>query len=59
MRASPRNPLQNLTHYRSAGWKKDLDHILGSFYRYNYPSSKEAELKKLKTKTLTSIRLKD
>ena len=50
MRASPRNPLKNLAHYRSAGWKKDLDHILGSFYRYNYPSHKEAEWKKLKTK---------
>ena len=50
MRASPRNPLKNLTHYRSAGWKKDLDHILGSFYHYNYPSHKEAEWKKLKTK---------
>ena len=40
-RASPRNPLKNLTHYRSAGWRKDLDHILGSFYHYNYPSHKE------------------
>ena len=47
---SPRNPLKNLTHYRSAGWRKDLDHILGSFYHYNYPSHKEAEWKKLKTK---------
>ena len=50
MRASPRNPLKNLTHYRSAGWRKDLDHILGSFYHYNYPSHKEEEWKKLKTK---------
>ena len=50
MRASPRNPLKNLTNYRSAGWKKDLDHILRSFYHYNYPSYKEAEWKKLKTK---------
>ena len=49
-RASPRNPLKNLTHYRSAGWKKDLGHILRSFYHYNYPSHKEAEWKKLKTK---------
>ena len=49
-RASPRNPMKNLTHYRSAGWKKDLGHILGSFYCYNYPSHKEAEWKKLKTK---------
>ena len=50
MRASPRNLLKNLTHYRSAGWKKDLGHILGSFYHYNYPAHKEAEWKKLKTK---------
>ena len=49
-RASPRNPLKNLAHYRSAGWKKDLGHILGSFYHYNYPSHKEVERKKLKTK---------
>ena len=49
-RASPRNPLKNLTHYRSTGWRKDLDHILGSFYCYNYPSHKEGEWKKLKTK---------
>ena len=50
MRASPRIPLKNLTHYRSAGWKKDLDHILGSFYSYSYPSHNEGEWKKLKTK---------
>ena len=49
-RASPRNPLKNLTHYRSARWKKDLGHILGSFYHYNYPSHKEVEWKKLKAK---------
>ena len=49
-RASPRNPLKNLTHYSSLGWRKDLDHILGSFYHYNYPSHKEEEWKKLKTK---------
>ena len=50
MRASPRNPLKNLVHYRSAGLKKDLGHILGSFYRYNYLSHKEVEWKKLRTK---------
>ena len=50
MRASPRNPLKNITHYRSAGWRKDLDLILGSFYHYNYPSHKEGEWRKLKTK---------
>ena len=50
MRDSPKNPLKNLTHYRSAGWRKDLDHILGSFYHYNFPSHKEGEWKKLKTR---------
>ena len=49
-RASPRNPLKNITHYRSAGWRKDLDHILGSFFHYNYPSHREEEWKKLRTK---------
>ena len=50
MKASPRNPLKNLTNYRSTGWRKDLDHILGSFYLYNYPFRKEEEWKKLRTK---------
>ena len=50
MRASPRDPLKNLANYRSAGWRKDLGHILRSFYHYNYPSRKEEEWKKLRTK---------
>ena len=50
MKASPRNPLKNITNYRSVGWRKDLDHIFGSFYCYNYPSHKEEEWKKLKTR---------
>ena len=50
MRASPRNPLKNITHYQSAGWRKDLDHILRSFFHYSYPSHKEEEWRRLKTK---------
>ena len=50
MRVSPRNPLKNLANYRSAGWKKDLDHILKAFYCYNCASFKEVEWKELKTK---------
>ena len=50
MKASPGNLLKNITNYRSAGWRKDLDHILRSFYHYNYPFHKEEEWKKLKTK---------
>ena len=49
-RASPKDPLRNLANYRSAGWRKDLGHILRSFYHYNYPSHKEEEWNKLKTK---------
>ena len=49
-KASPRNPLKNPTHYRSAGWRKDLGHILRSFYHYTFPSHEEGEWKKLKTK---------
>ena len=49
-KTSPRNHLKNIANYRSVGWRKDLDHILGSFYHYNYPSHKEEEWKKLKTR---------
>ena len=49
-KASPGDPLRNITNYRSAGWRKDLNHILRSFYWYNYPSRKEEEWDKLKTK---------
>ena len=51
-RASPKNPLENISNYRSAGWRKDLNHILQSFYKYNYPSRKEEEWDKLKVKFL-------
>ena len=40
----------NLANYRSAGWRKDLNHILRGFYQYNYPSRKEEDWDKLKTK---------
>ena len=49
-KASPGDPLRNIANYRSAGWRKDLSHILRSFYWYNYPSHKEEEWNKLKTK---------
>ena len=54
-RPSPIHPLKNLANYRSAGWEKDLDHILGAFYRYNCPSYKEAEWKELKTLSSSNI----
>ena len=49
-KASPGDPLRNISNYKSAGWRKDLNHILRSFYQYNYPSHKEKDWDKLKTK---------
>ena len=49
-KASPGDPLRNIASYRSTGWRKELSHILRSFYQYNYPSCKEEEWNKLKTK---------
>ena len=51
-KASPKNTLENIANYRSAGWGKDLSHILRSFYKYYYPSHKEVEWDKLKVKFL-------
>ena len=50
MRASPKNPLKNVTNYKSAGWRKDLGHVPRAFYRYNCTSFKEAEWNDLKAK---------
>ena len=55
-KASPGDPLRNLANYRSAGWRKDLSHILRGFYLYNYPSRKEEDWDKLKTKFLDYLR---
>ena len=49
------DPLENVTNCRSAGWKKDLSHILRSFYWYNYPSHMEEDWNKLKTKFLNHL----
>ena len=49
-KASPGDPLRNLANYRSAGWRKDPKHILRGFYLYNYPSHKDKDWDKLKTK---------
>ena len=51
-KASPGDPLKNVSNHGSTRWKKDLSHILWSFYKYNHPSSKEEEWDKLKVKFL-------
>ena len=39
--------------FHSAGWKKDLEHVLRVYYKYNAASFKEAEWVKLKDKFFT------
>ena len=50
MRAPPKDPLKNVTNYKSAGWRKDLEHVLKAYYKHNFTSFKEAEWAKLKDK---------
>ena len=52
-RTSPRDPAQLAAKYCSAGWKKDLEHVLKVYYRYNSTSYKEAEWVRLRDKFFT------
>ena len=54
MRA-PRDPLESVVHYRSQGWRKDLNHILKAYYKYNFSSFKESEWNKLRDKVLEHL----
>ena len=53
MRTSPRDPLRNAARYRSAGWRKDLEHVLKIYYRHTVTSFKEEEWVKMKGKFFT------
>ena len=55
VRASPKDPLKNTSNYRSAGWRKDLEHVLKVYYRHNVASFKEAEWAKMKEKFFTHL----
>ena len=48
VRASPSDPQKRAAKYRSAGWKKDLEHVLKTYYRHMVASFKEAEWAKMK-----------
>ena len=50
MRASPKDPLKNAANYKSARWRKDLEHVLKAYYKHNFTSFKEAEWVKMKDK---------
>ena len=49
-RSTLRNPTQLAAKFGSGGWKKDLEHVLRVYYKYNAASFKEAEWARLKEK---------
>ena len=49
-RSALRDPAQLVAKFHSSGWKKDLEHVLQVYYKYNAASFKEAEWARLKEK---------
>ena len=47
-RTSHRDPTQLVAKFRSAGWKKDLEHVLRVYYKFNAASFREAEWVRLR-----------
>ena len=43
---APKDPLENVTNYRSQGWRKDLKRVFRAYYKYNFTSFKEEEWNK-------------
>ena len=52
---APKDPLKCVAHYRSQGWRKDLDLIFKAYYKYNLSSFKESEWSKLRDKVLDHL----
>ena len=52
---APKDPLENVTNYRSQGWRKDLERVFRAYYKYNFTSFKEAEWNKLRDKGLEHL----
>ena len=52
---APKGPLENVTNYRSQGWRKDLDRVFRAYYKYNFTSLKEAEWNKLRDKVFEHL----
>ena len=50
VRAPPKDPLKEAANYRSARWRKDLEHVLKVYYKHNFTSFKEVDWAKLKDK---------
>ena len=54
MRAS-KDPLRHVACSRSQGWRKDLDLIFETYYKYNSSSFKESEWSKIRNKVLDHL----
>ena len=52
---APKDLLKHVAHYRSQGWRKDLDLIFKVYYKYNFSSFKESEWSKLRDKVLDHL----
>ena len=52
-RSSLHDPTQLVAKFHCTGWKKDLEHVLTVYYKYNTASFKEAEWVRLKEKFFT------
>ena len=52
---APKDPLRHVAHFRSQGWRKDLDLIFKAYYRYNFSSFKESEWSKIRDKVLDHL----
>ena len=50
-----KDPLENVTNYRSQGWRKDLEHVFRAYYKYNFAAFKEVEWNKLRDKVLEHL----
>ena len=55
VRTSPSDPLKKAAKYKSAGWRKDLQHVLKIYYKHNAASFKEVEWTKMKEKFFTHL----
>ena len=52
---APKDPLKWVAHFRSQGWRKDLDLIFKAYYKYNFSSFKESEWNKIRDKVLDHL----
>ena len=52
---APKDPLRHVACFRSQGWRKDLDLIFKTYYRYNFSSFKESEWSRIGDKVLDHL----